>query len=94
MCDGMSLCLANDCEIGALVRGQYRNISTAEKGIYLRKVNTKRAHIHAVQKRAKVFVESPKTLIEELQVHHVGLQIGHAIAQLCECRLQGVEREV
>lgn len=55
------------------------------------KVHTKSTHVHAVQEGAKAFVEAVQTFVEELEVHHVCFQIGHAVCEFAECWLQGFE---
>lgn len=62
--------------------------------VYLGKIDAKGAHVQAVQEGRKVLVEATQTLVQQLQVHHVGLKIGHAVAQLREGRLQPGQREV
>jgi hypothetical protein len=54
-------------------------------------VDTESTHIHAVEESAKAFIEAVQTLVEQLQVHHVGFQIGHSIGEFAECRFQGFE---
>ena len=61
---------------------------------YLRKINTKSTHIHAVEKGAEVLVETTQAFIQELQVHHIGFQVSHTVAELSEGRLERVQWEV
>lgn len=36
-------------------------------------IDTESAHVHAVQEGAETFVEAIQALVQQLQVHHVGL---------------------
>lgn len=36
-------------------------------------IDAERAHVHAVQKGAKALVEAAQALVQQLQVHEVGL---------------------
>lgn len=45
----------------------------------LHEINTKRIHIHAIQKGAKALGEAGQALMHQLQMEHVGLQISQAI---------------
>ena len=62
-------------------------------GSYLRKIHTKRIHIHPVQERREALVEPAQALVHQLQVHEVGFQVRHRVAQFCEPGLQRFERE-
>lgn len=57
------------------------------------KVDTEGTHVHAVEESAEAFVEAVQTLVQQLQVHHVGLQIGHTICEFTKCGFQGFERD-
>jgi hypothetical protein len=57
------------------------------------KVDAEGTHVHAVEKGAKAVVEAVQTLVQELQVHHVGFQIGHSISEFSKGRLKGLERD-
>jgi hypothetical protein len=59
---------------------QQQHLST-----YLREIHAESAHIQPIEEAAKALVEAIETLVQELQVHEVGFQIGHAVAQLGEC---------
>lgn len=61
---------------------------------HLSKINTERAHVHAVEESTKVLVEAAYAFVQELEVHHVGFEIGHAVAEFGEGWLEGVQREV
>lgn len=58
----------------------------------LGEIDAKRTHVHAVQEGAKVLGEAREALVEELQVHEVGFQVGHGVAELGELRFE--RREV
>jgi hypothetical protein len=53
--------------------------------MYLGEIHAESAHIQSIEEAAKALVEAIETLVQELQVHEVGFQIGHAVAQLGEC---------
>jgi len=55
-------------------------------------VDTESAHVHAVEESAKALVEAVQTLVQQLEVHHVGFEIGHSIGEFAESRLQGFQR--
>lgn len=46
----------------------------------LREIDTKSAHVHAVEEGAEVLGEAAERFVEELEVHEVGFQVGHAVA--------------
>jgi hypothetical protein len=52
---------------------------------HLREIHAESAHIQPIEEAAKALVEAIETLVQELQVHEVGFQIGHAVAQLGKC---------
>lgn len=54
-------------------------------------VDAESTHVHAVEESAEAFVEAVQTLVQQLQVHHVGFQIGHAVCEFTECGFQGFE---
>jgi len=49
------------------------------EGTHLRKINTKRIHIHAVQERSETLIEPAQAFVHQLQVHEVGLEVGHGV---------------
>lgn len=51
---------------------------------YLGEVYAESAHVQSVEEAAKALVEAIETLVQELQVHEVGFQVGHTVAQLGE----------
>ena len=58
-----------------------------------REVDAESAHVHAVEEGAEVLVEAAEAFVQELQVHEVGFQVGHAVAEFGEGGFQGCERE-
>lgn len=60
---------------------------------YLGKIHAKGIHVEPVQKASEGLAEARKALVHKLEMHHVGLQVGHGIRQLGEGRLERVERE-
>lgn len=56
-------------------------------------VDTESTHVHAVEESAKTFVEAVQTLVQQLQVHHIGFQIGHSIGEFTKSGFQGFERD-
>ncbi|KAK8221975.1 hypothetical protein M8818_000142 [Zalaria obscura] len=58
----------------------------------LREIDTERAHVQPVQEAAKALVEPRQTLVQELEMQHVGLQVCEAVAQLGEGGLEAFER--
>lgn len=60
---------------------------------YLGKINAKGIHIQAIQEAGKGLAEAGQALVHELEMHHVGLQVGHGVGQLGEGGLEHVERE-
>jgi hypothetical protein len=57
------------------------------------KVDTESTHVHAVEEGTKTFVEAVQTLVQQLEVHHVGFQIGHSIGEFAKSRFQSFERD-
>lgn len=43
------------------------------------KVHTECAHVQPIEEASKALVEAVQALIEELQVHEICFQVGHAI---------------
>ena len=60
----------------------------------LRKVYAEGAHVQTVEEAAETLVETAETLVQELEVHEVGFEISHAVAQLGKLRLESSERIV
>lgn len=58
---------------------------------HLRKVDTKRIHVHAIKKACEALAESRETFMHKLQLHEILLQVGHGVGQLCEPVLQAFE---
>lgn len=59
----------------------------------LGEIDTKRTHVETVEEAGKVLVEARDGLVQDLQVHHVGLEVGHAVAELGKGGLEALERE-
>lgn len=51
-----------------------------EREIYLREIDAERAHVEPVQEAAEALVEAAEAFVQELQVHEVGFEVGHAVA--------------
>jgi hypothetical protein len=49
-------------------------------------VDTESTHVHAVEEGAKAFVKAVQTLVQQLEVHHVGFQVGHSISEFAKSR--------
>jgi hypothetical protein len=47
-------------------------------------IYAKGIHVHSVEKGGEALREPRQTLVHELQVHEVGFQVGHAVAEFCE----------
>ena len=60
---------------------------------HLRKVNAKGVHIEAVEEAGEALAEAGEALVHELEVHHVGLEVGDGVGELGEGGLEGVQRE-
>lgn len=60
---------------------------------YLRKINTESIHVEAIEKTGKALAEPGQALVHQLEMHHVGFEIGHGIRELGERGLEGVERK-
>lgn len=54
-------------------------------------VYAKGTHVHAVEEGAEALVEAVQALVQQLQVHEVGFQVGHAVSELAKRRLEGFE---
>jgi len=57
----------------------------------LGKVHTKGAHIQSIEEGGEALAEACQTLVHELQVHEVCFEVSHAVSELGEERLEGVE---
>lgn len=58
-----------------------------------REVDAEGAHVQSVQEAAEALIEAVQRLVQELQVHHVGFQVGHAVCQFAECGFERFEGE-
>jgi len=61
----------------------------ARNRTHLREVHTKGIHIQPVQKTRKALAKPGQTLMHELKVHKIRLQVSHAVRELGEGRLEG-----
>lgn len=60
---------------------------------YLREINTKSVHVQPIQKTRKALAESRQALVHQLEVHHIGLQVGHGVGKLRKGGLESIQRE-
>jgi hypothetical protein len=58
------------------------------------KVYTEGTHVETVEETAKVLVEAAKRFVEQGEVHEVGFEISHAVAELAEGMFEGVKRMI
>lgn len=56
-------------------------------------IHTKRIHIQPIQKAGKILAEPGQAFVHELEMHHVGFEVGHGVGQLGKGGLKGVERK-
>lgn len=56
-------------------------------------INAEGIHVQPVEKTRKALAETSQTLVHQLEVHKVRLQIDHGIGEFAELRLEGVEGE-
>lgn len=59
----------------------------------LREVDTKGIHVETIHEAGEALAEAGQALMHELEMHHVGLEVGHGIRQLSKGGLEGIERE-
>lgn len=64
---------------------------SASSVAYLGKIHAERVHVQTVEKTGEALAESRQTLVHQLQVHEIGLEIRHRVRQLCELRFQGID---
>lgn len=57
------------------------------------KIDAKGIHVEPVEEAGKVLAEARQALVHELEVHHVGLEIGDGISELGERGLECVQGE-
>lgn len=62
-----------------------------ESSTHLWEIHTEGVHVHAVEKTGEAFAEARQTLMHQLQMHEIGLQIRHGIGQLGKLWLQGID---
>lgn len=58
---------------------------------YFWEVHTERIHIQAVQETRKTLAETRQALMHQLEVHEVGLQVGHGVCEFRKLRLEGID---
>ncbi len=68
-------------------------LSSSVLNLYFRKVHTECVHVQAIKEASKVLIEPRKTLMHQLQMHKVGLQICHRVRQFCKRRFKSFEGE-
>ena len=61
---------------------------------YLRKINTKSINTQPIQKARKALREPRQTLMHQLQMHKIRLQIRHAITQLRKALFKDLQRRI
>ena len=49
---------------------------------HLWEIHTKGIHVQPIQERREVLAEPRQALMHKLQVHHIGLEIGHRVRKL------------
>lgn len=59
---------------------------------HLRKIHAESIHIHAIQEPSKALAEARQTLMHQLQLHEIALQIRHCVGQLSEVILKELKR--
>ena len=86
----------NDSGIGAwsASTGEAIRAAGAAGAAYLWEVDAKSIHVHAVQEGTEILVEAGYRFVQQLQMHHVGFQVSHGIAELAKCWLESGEWEV
>lgn len=87
----ISLTMMNICRHGMVLLGLILcSLSSTLEALDSRslwEVDAESTHVHAVEEGAKAFVEAVQTLVQQLQVHHVGFQVGHSVCEFAESRL-------
>jgi hypothetical protein len=59
---------------------------------HLGKIHTEGVHVQPVQEARKALAEPRQALVHQLQLHEVGLQVRHGVAELRERHLEVVQR--
>lgn len=95
LCASASFALRKDSGIGAckhlLARlDRYNHLGPSHLG----EIDTKRIHVHAVQKTGKALAETRQTLMHQLQMHEIGFEVGHGVGEFCKLGLQGIDRRL
>lgn len=60
---------------------------------YLGIVNAERVHVEAVHEAGEALAEPGQALMHQLEMHHIGLEVGHGVRQFGEGGLEGIEGE-
>lgn len=60
---------------------------------HLGEIDTERIHVETVHEAGEALAETGQALMHELEMHHVGLEVGHGVRQLSKGGLEGSERE-
>lgn len=79
--------------MGPWVRVNKLRVRDGKDGPHLGIVNTEGIHVEAVHEAGEALAEAGQALMHELEVHHVGLEVGHGVRQLSKGGLEGVEGE-
>lgn len=58
---------------------------------YLWEIHAESVHIQPIQETGKTLTETRQAFVHQLQVHEIGLEIGHGVGQFRELRLQGID---
>ena len=90
-CASASLALLNESAIGACSNYLASQKVSGTSRSYLWEIDAERVHIQAVQETSKTLAEPRQALVHQLQMHEVGLKIGHGVCQLRELRLQRID---
>lgn len=92
-CASACLVLLNESAIGACSNCLATAQGTCPTRFrsYLWEIDAERVHIQAVQKTSETLAESRQTLVHQLQVHEIGLEVGHGVCELRKLRLQSVD---
>jgi hypothetical protein len=59
-----------------------------------REIYTEGAHVQPVEEPAEILVESAQGLVEQGEMHEVGFEVGHAVAEFAKGMFEGIERVI
>jgi len=76
-CSSCSRALRKESGIGASQCNQSREKSKNSRESHLGKVHTEGIHIQAVQEACEVLTEPSQTLMHQLKMHKISLQVRH-----------------